>query len=133
MARVRRRDLRQERKLARIDARTERRAGRQAAKTERAGYRAETKQTAYEHGMDPNAWVGDITDMAGDAFGMFANSKGGDAKKGTEKGGAKGLGDFLAGLTGSGDDEGTSSNTKTYLMIGGALLLGYLLMNKKRR
>jgi hypothetical protein len=83
--------------------------------------------------MDPNAWVGDITDMAGDAFGMFANSKGGDAKKGAEKGGAKGLGDFLAGLTGSGEDEGTSSNTKTYLMIGGALLLGYLLMNKKRR
>lgn len=44
-----------DRRQARRDARAERKQMRLDARTDRAGIRGETRQTAYESGMDPNA------------------------------------------------------------------------------
>ena len=120
--------------MARIEGRQETRAARVAGKTERAGYRSATKQAAYEAGMDPNAWVGDVTDLAGDALGMFAGSK--DNKnaaasgiKDPSKGGAgagggekSAVGDWIDGLQAPG------KQLQKNLLIGGSVLVALVVL-----
>ena len=62
-----RRDSRSERKDIRQQARTERTNTRQVNRTDRSSLRATTRQTAYENGMDPNAWIADSVGSVADA------------------------------------------------------------------
>lgn len=61
--RAARREERREAKAAkrqqRLDAKQMRIETRQGGKTDRSGLRAAARETAYENGIDPNAWVAD--------------------------------------------------------------------------
>lgn len=132
MAKVKRRDLRQERKMARIEGRQASRDARIAGRTERAASRSATKQAAYEAGIDPNAWVGDVTDLAGDALGMFAgskdNKKNANSIKDPSKAGSDGAGDEKKGIGDWLADMQAGKQQQKNLLIGGAVLVALVVL-----
>lgn len=70
------RERRQENREHRREQRAIRQANRQANRTERSGIRAETRQTAYENGIDPNAWIADgIGSAANAAASIYGGGK----------------------------------------------------------
>ena len=116
--------------MARISSREAKALGRQASRTE-------IKTTAYEMGMDPNAFISDIAKSAAEVGGKFigaASGIGGAAKAaaaapdspdggpGGEKSGSGG------GVTG-----GLGDLFKNPLVLVAIAGLGYLLLSKKRR
>jgi len=115
-----RREAKKEIKLARIEA-----------KTDRVEARQETKQTAYEMGIDPNAsmWQG-LSGIAGSVA---------DVVKSTSPAGAMSLGNATKGFKTEGTDPVTSTSGTTeaskkniFMYIGAAVVVLFLFMRKKR-
>ena len=109
--RTSRNDRRMDRRGQRLDARQLRRETRQDARSERAGLRASARETAYENGIDPNAWVGEsITGVANAAasFGsaVTAARNQPDPPTGGAGGGVNSLLDGLNKSKGPNDTEG---------------------------
>jgi len=69
-----RRDARQERKDSRLMAKNERQALRVSARESNVAQRQLTRQTAYEAGMNPNQFVSDLTNLAGQGITAFTES-----------------------------------------------------------
>lgn len=93
---------RRARKADRRDAKFARKQMRQQERTNRSNSRNKTKQTAYQHGMDPNKWIGDAADVVGDAVGSFARGRGVDLNQAgnnilgnNDSDGGKGKGNFI--------------------------------------
>jgi hypothetical protein len=117
--------MRNERKMARIDARTARAAGRQASRTE-------IKTTAYEMGMDPNAFISDIAKSAAEVGGKFigagsgigAAAKAAAASPDSPDGGPS---------KSAGVDTPLASITGNPILLGAIALGAYLLLSKRKR
>lgn len=62
-----RKQARQKRRQARKDARHQRRLEKMGVRTQRAMNRQGNREVAYANGIDPNAWVGDVTKFASTA------------------------------------------------------------------
>ena len=83
-----------DRKAARLENRANRREERrlrkeirQANRTARQGNRAETRQTAYENGIDPNGWIADsVGHAAGAASDIWGGGKEGAIAEGKTAG-----------------------------------------------
>lgn len=131
--RATRKDERQDRKLERrqqrMDARQLRAETRQAGRSDRVGMRQETKQTAYEMGIDPNAHWGDTLSGAGDVFSGIGDMVGGMRKPpvgtGTMLPPPSDVVDTPEGskTTDAKTESGSESNTMAMLGIGAAALL----------
>lgn len=70
-----RQDNRAQRKADRRQSRADRIDQRQQGRTERAGIRSETKQTAYEAGINPNQFISDGLQAAGDVGEAYFDAK----------------------------------------------------------
>lgn len=126
-----RRDDRRQNKLdkrqQRMDARQMRAETRQGGKTDRSALRTSARETAYENGIDPNAWVGDsITGVANAAsqFGIAAAN----AKATTALGGNGGVPSAPEGAPKSASGDGGGGDVmKMALPLGlGLLALKFL-------
>ena len=109
--RTSRNDRRMDRRGQRLDARQLRRETRQDARTDRSALRTEARMTAYENGIDPNAWVGDsITGVANAAasFGSAVTTARNQPTPPT--GGGGGVADLLDGLNKSKGPNGTEGD-----------------------
>jgi hypothetical protein len=69
------RERKKKKKQDRRDFKLQKMGVRQDAKTERTNMRQQTKQIAYENGMDPNAFIGDAIEQAGNVASSYFNSK----------------------------------------------------------
>lgn len=119
--RAERQNKRASRKELRIAERTERKELRQAGRTERVLGRQATKQTAYEHGIDPNAWIADSIGSAADAVGTIYGGKFSAGKSGgAQSGQTNTKTSTIAPKTGGG-------NTQMIMMAGGAFLVAKML------
>lgn len=133
-ARQGRMDARSQRKANRIAARNERRETRQENRTQRALGRQQTKATAYEHGIDPNAWIADsighAADAAGDVWGGLGAAKHGPGGSAGGKGtGLFGNGGLKSPSTKTADLP-SGDNQPNFAMIGGIALAAYFFMKK---
>ena len=110
-----RRDAKQTRRDSRRQARLDRRQVRQDARTARQANRQATKQTAYEAGINPNAWIGDTIGSVADSAGSMLTSKFQAENQPTA-------------MTPRNEDA-TGGNNNMLLIIGAALV-GFMLMKK---
>lgn len=148
MSRASRRAARQERRAARRANASARRDDRRQARLDRAGLRQEnrsirqgnrqdTKSTAYEMGIDPNAWIGDSIGSAASAAATIWNPLAGATGKG-DKGQAKNIGGLLGSLedmptaadTANNSGNGGGGGDNNMMLIGGAALAALLLFKK---
>lgn len=121
-----RQDKKLERRQQRMDARQLRAETRQMGRSDRVGMRQETKQTAYEMGIDPNAHWGNTLTGAGDAFSGIGDMVGGMRKPvggGTMLPSPEDLVDTPEGSKTKSDEKTGESNTMAMLGIGAAALL----------
>ena len=117
--------------MGRIASRETKALGRQAARTE-------IKTTAYESGIDPNAWIGDVASKAIEVGGKFigagsgigAAGKAAAANPDAPDGGAT-TGDKSA-KGNDGGSGGIGDLLKNPLVLVGAGLALFMLMKKKR-
>lgn len=110
-----RREARQTRRDSRRQARLDRKQVRQDGRTARQQNRQATKQTAYEAGINPNAWIGDTIGNVADSAGSMLTSKFQAESQPTA-------------MTPR-DQEATGGNNNMLLIIGAALV-GFMLMKK---
>jgi len=69
-----RRAFKLEKKSQRQNTRLQRQDRRNIGKTNRTSMRQDTKQVAYQNGMDPNAWVGDVSQAVGQVAQAFGGN-----------------------------------------------------------
>jgi len=128
-----RQKARQDRKSAKIANRQSNKSSRISGRTEKAFNRQKSKQTAYENGIDPNAWISDsiasgasiVGDLSG--AGVF-----GDAVKGIGGGGSgKGGGSKEGGGGSGGGTPSSPLSSMSPMMMGGLALGAYFLFMKK--
>lgn len=115
------------RRSERREARQERKATRQNARTERTALRQESKKAAYEAGIDPNAWVGDAFEAAGNVGAAYFGAKGGGAQSGLNKSAGAGGGEGLPEPT-----AGTGQTKMNPIIIVAVLAVVAIFMFKKK-
>jgi len=125
-----RRELRNERKMARISSRENKALGRQAARTQ-------IKTTAYESGIDPNAWIGDVAKSAAELGGKFIGAPGGIGAAGkraaSEPDSPDGGPDTQKGAGGGGSNEGGMMEMlKNPVVLIGLAAVAFFLLKKKK-
>ena len=124
--RTSRNERRMDRRGQRMDARQMRTETRQGGRSDRSALRTEARMTAYEQGIDPNAWVGDsiqgVASAASDV--MSAKAMAGAMAAGNEQpAGVKGLLETLNKSEGPDTGEKPGEDlTKMALPIGLGLL-----------
>lgn len=134
-----RRADRKEIKLARIESREVKQASRQEGRTSRTEMKQDTKRTAYEMGIDPNAamWegIGSLGKSAAQVTGDILAAQSGAGALGGLAGGKEGKGaGLLAGLTdGLNQEKTTDQKPKTnIILLAVAAVVVFLLMRKKQ-
>jgi hypothetical protein len=125
------RDFKLEKKAQRQNTRITRSDRRQVGRSNRATLRTDVRKTAYENGMDPNAWVGDAVKGVTAIGGMIAGvpMSGVPGNIGGKPGGAQG-GFSLQGSAGlqGGQEGGIIQKYGMYIV--GALALWFLTKKK---
>lgn len=109
-----RRAAKLERKMARQAARTARQAERQAGRSNRAKGRQDVRSTAYESGVNPNAFISDIVSTVG------------ATAVGLKTGGPSGSPGLGAKAKGGGSDFMEDLQDNPMKAIGLALVLGFV-------
>jgi len=132
-----RRADRKEIKLARIQSREVKQASRQEGRTSRTQMKQDTKRTAYEMGIDPNAamWegIGSLGKSAAEVTGDILAAQSGAGALGGLGGGKDKQGGLLAGLTeGLNKEKTEDQKPKTnIILLAVAAVVVFLLMRKK--
>ena len=111
-----RRDAKQTRRDSRRQARLDRKQTRQDARTARTLARQDTRQTAYESGIDPNAWIGESVSNVADAGASALTARFQSQNQNP--------------AMGPRNEDASNGGNNSMLLLAGAALVGFMLMKK---